>query len=76
MLVAIKNQSSDGKIPRGLLMNGSPAIRNTLSEFSISRYLDKPNEKFPSSRLVPTPINRAFYLSGGNLGTGGSGLGK
>lgn len=33
MLVAIKNQSSDGKIPKGLLLNGSPAIRNALSEF-------------------------------------------
>ena len=62
MLVAIKTQSSDGKIPRGLLMSGSPAIRNAHSEFQISRYLDKPNEKFPSGKQNPTPINRGFYL--------------
>ena len=40
MLVAIKNQSSDGKLPRGLLLNGSPAIRTAISEFNLSRYLD------------------------------------
>ena len=47
MLVSIKNQSSDGKIPKGLLLNGSPAIRNALNDFKIARYLDKPNEKYP-----------------------------
>jgi hypothetical protein len=33
MLVAIKHHSNDGKIPRGLLLNGSPAIRTAMSEF-------------------------------------------
>lgn len=61
MLVTIKNQSSDGKIPRGLLMNGSPAIRATLNEFQIARYLDRPNERYPVHKQ--TPINRAFYLT-------------
>jgi hypothetical protein len=62
MLVAIKNQSSDGKLPRGLLLNGSPAIRTAISEFNLSRYLDQPNEKFPTKHN-PTPINRAFYMN-------------
>lgn len=44
-------------------MNGSPAIRTAINEFQISRYLDMPNEKFPSSKHNPTPINRAFYLN-------------
>ena len=43
-------------------MNGSPAIRTALSEFKIARYLDKPNERFPSGKHNPTPINKAFYL--------------
>ena len=47
MLVQIKKNSSDGKIPRGLLLNGSPAIRTALSEFEFFRQLDKDNEKFP-----------------------------
>ena len=63
MLVTIKNQSSDGKIPRGLLMNGSPAIRATLNDFQIARYLDMPNERYPVGKQT-TPINRAFYLTG------------
>lgn len=37
MLIAIKKKSSDGKIPRGLLLNGSPAIRDAFSEFEVSR---------------------------------------
>ena len=37
MLLAIKKKSSDGKIPRGLLLNGSPAIRDAFSEFEVSR---------------------------------------
>lgn len=47
MLIQIKKNSSDGKIPRGLLLNGSPAIRTMLSEFEFSKQLDKENEKFP-----------------------------
>ncbi len=62
MLVTIKNQASDGKIPRGLLLNGSPAIRATMNEFQIARFLDRPNEKYPVGKQ--TPINRAFYLTG------------
>jgi hypothetical protein len=33
MLIAIKKMSPDGKIPRGLLLNGRPAIRDTYKEF-------------------------------------------
>jgi hypothetical protein len=67
LLVAIKKQSSDGKIPKGLLVNGSPAMRTALQEFQLSRYLDKPNEKYPSSsKQHPTPINRAFYMGKGD----------
>ena len=33
MLIAIKKLSPDGKIPRGLLLNGRPAIKDSLKEF-------------------------------------------
>ena len=33
MLIAIKKMSPDGKIPRGLLLNGRPAIKDTYKEF-------------------------------------------
>ena len=49
MLVAIKKMSPDGKIPRGLLMNGRPAIKDSFKEFDLTRILDKENEKHPHS---------------------------
>ena len=39
-LVLIKAMSVDGKIPRGLLMSGLPAIKHTLKEFELSKKLD------------------------------------
>jgi serine/threonine-protein phosphatase 2B catalytic subunit len=47
MLIAIKKQASDGKIPRGLLLSGTPAIKNAFQEFNVSKMLDKDNEKHP-----------------------------
>jgi len=48
MLITIKGQSLDGKIPRGLLLAGSEAIR----EFRLARALDKRNEKHPAVALA------------------------
>ncbi len=59
MIIAIKKKSSDGKIPRGLLLNGSPAIRDAFSEFEVSRQLDRENEKYPrvlSTKQPPKKI--------------------
>lgn len=41
---------NDGRIPRGLLLEGRVAIRNTLKEFELARELDKDNEKRPLPR--------------------------
>jgi serine/threonine-protein phosphatase 2B catalytic subunit len=38
---------NDGRIPRGLLLDGKPAIRNALKEFELALQLDKENEKRP-----------------------------
>lgn len=47
LLLKIKNMAPDGKIPRGLLLQGRPAIRDTFKEFKQARKLDKVNEKLP-----------------------------
>lgn len=47
MLVQIKKLSPDGRIPRGLLLGGKPAIKDTYKEFNLSKALDSVNEKFP-----------------------------
>lgn len=41
---------NDGRIPRGLLLDGKPAIRNALKEFELAMQLDKENEKRPPRR--------------------------
>ena len=49
-LLKLKNMSPDGKLPRGLLMDGKPAIRNALKQFNLARELDKDNEKRPKKK--------------------------
>jgi serine/threonine-protein phosphatase 2B catalytic subunit len=49
-LLKLKNMSPDGKLPRGLLMDGKPAIRNALKQFNLARELDKVNEKRPKQK--------------------------
>ena len=50
MLLKIKQIAPDGKLPRGLLLQGKPAIRNALKQFEVARKLDKANEKHPRMR--------------------------
>lgn len=47
MLLKIKGMAPDGKIPRGLLLEGRPAIRDALREFQWAKELDKTNERRP-----------------------------
>eukprot|EP00347_Sterkiella_histriomuscorum_P020975 403335741 len=42
---------NDGRIPRGLLLDGKPAIRNALKEFDLASQLDKENEKRPPRKM-------------------------
>ena len=46
MLLKIK-MVNDGRIPRGLLVDGRPAIKNALKEFQLAASLDSENEKRP-----------------------------
>ena len=49
-LLKLKNMSPDGKLPRGLLLEGKPAIKNALKQFNLARELDKTNEKRPRKK--------------------------
>ena len=49
-LMIIKKLSPDGKIPRGLLLQGRPAIRDQFKEFDLTKHLDTENEKNPIAR--------------------------
>jgi hypothetical protein len=40
----------DGKIPRGLLLEGRPAIKDAIAEFQIAKDLDKDNEMRPKKK--------------------------
>lgn len=49
-MLKIKNMSPDGKLPRGILLDGKPAIKNALKQFNLARQLDKVNEKRPRKK--------------------------
>jgi hypothetical protein len=40
----------DGKIPRGLLLEGRPAIKDAIVEFQRAKELDRKNEMRPKKR--------------------------
>jgi serine/threonine-protein phosphatase 2B catalytic subunit len=50
MILKIKNISPDGKLPRGLLMQGKPAIKNALKQFNFAQEMDRENEKRPKKK--------------------------
>lgn len=46
-ILKIKNMSADGKLPRGLLLQGKLAIKNHIKQFENALELDAKNEKRP-----------------------------
>lgn len=46
-ILKLKGMVPDGKIPKGLLLEGRPAIRDAIVEFDRAKDLDKRNEKRP-----------------------------
>jgi hypothetical protein len=40
----------DGKIPRGMLLEGRPAIKDAIVEFERAKDLDKSNEMRPKKK--------------------------
>lgn len=47
LIIKLKGMVPDGKIPRGLLLEGRPAIKDAITEFQRARELDKQNEMRP-----------------------------
>lgn len=50
LILKLKGMAPDGKIPRGLLLEGRPAIRDALQEFKRAREVDKINERRPKRK--------------------------
>lgn len=50
LILKIKNISPDGKLPRGLLLEGKPAIKHAAKQFDFAQELDKENEKRPKKK--------------------------
>lgn len=50
LILKIKNISPDGKLPRGLLLEGKPAIKNVAKQFNLALELDRENEKRPKRK--------------------------
>lgn len=50
LILKIKGMAPDGKIPRGLLLEGRPAIKDALQEFKRAVEVDRVNEKRPKGK--------------------------
>lgn len=50
LILKLKGMAPDGKIPRGLLLEGRPAIKDALQEFKRAREVDKINERRPKNK--------------------------
>lgn len=50
LILKLKGMAPDGKIPRGLLLEGRPAIKDALQEFKRAREVDKINERRPKKK--------------------------
>ena len=50
LILKLKGMAPDGKIPKGLLLEGRPAIKDALQEFKRAREVDKINEKRPKNK--------------------------
>ena len=62
VMLDIGDMSPDGKIPRDLLLNGKPAVKDQFKEFLFSRDLDKNNEKRPKHLQYSTRSNESSLL--------------
>jgi serine/threonine-protein phosphatase 2B catalytic subunit len=47
LVLKLKGMAPDGKIPRGLLLEGRPGIKDAIREFEIAKHNDFINEKRP-----------------------------
>ena len=50
LILKLKGMAPDGKIPRGVLLEGRPAIKDALKEFNRAKEVDKVNERRPKGK--------------------------
>lgn len=50
LILKLKGMVPDGKIPRGILLEGRPAIKDAITEFKRAKELDKKNEMRPKKK--------------------------
>lgn len=50
LILKLKGMAPDGKIPKGLLLEGRPAIKDALQEYKRALEVDKINEKRPHKK--------------------------
>lgn len=50
LILKLKGMAPDGRIPRGLLLEGRPAIKDALKEFNRAKEVDKINERRPKGK--------------------------
>lgn len=50
LILKLKGMVPDGKIPRGVLLDGRPAIKDAIVEFERAKELDKKNEMRPKKK--------------------------
>ena len=51
-ILKLKGLCSDNKLPKGLLMQGSGAIKDALQQFSSAKEQDMQNEKRPEDGTI------------------------
>ena len=47
LLLKLKQMAPDGRLPKGLLLEGRPAIKNAYKTFKLAKDLDQANERRP-----------------------------
>ena len=47
LLLKMKQMAPDGRLPKGLLLEGRPAIKNAYKAFKLAKDLDQTNERRP-----------------------------
>ena len=50
LILKIKNIAPDGRLPRGILLEGKPAIRHAAKQLNLAAELDAVNEKRPKKK--------------------------
>ena len=54
-ILQIKELAPNGRMPKGLLLQGSDALKKALGDFQKAKAVDRPNEAWPGEKPEPSP---------------------